>query len=209
VPQWLRKKSRLSCNRKQSSHELKAESTKEASLRALMIAGLAGDGVAYRTLLSELSGHLRAYYGGRLVRAGRGTGEVEDLVQEALIAVHARRHTYDPTQLLTPWVYAIAGYKLIDHLRQNQSTRANVPIEDAAEIIAADGGQAMESRFDLNKLLARLPDKVRVAIQFVKIDGLSVAEAAARCGISESAIKMNVHRGLKQLSAVISQEKTK
>jgi len=65
----------------------------------------------------------------------------------------------------------------------------------------------MESHFDLNKLLARLPDKARLAIQYVKIEGLSVVDAAARCGISESAIKMNVHRGLKQLSAAISQEK--
>jgi RNA polymerase sigma-70 factor (ECF subfamily) len=188
---------------------MKTESAKEAALRALMIAGLGGDCAAYRALLSELSGHLRAYYRSRLVRAGRATEEIEDLVQEALMAVHMRRHTYDPTQLLTPWVYAIARYKLIDHLRQNQSPLTNVPIEDAAELIAADGGQAMESHFDLNKLLARLPDKVRLAIQYVKIDGLSVVEAAVRCGISESAIKMNVHRGLKQLSAVISQEKTK
>jgi RNA polymerase sigma-70 factor (ECF subfamily) len=135
--------------------------------------------------------------------------ETEDLVQEALMAVHTRRHTYDPTQLLTPWVYAIARYKLIDHLRQNQSTLTNVPIEDASEIIAADSAQAMESNLDLNKLLARLPDKVRLAIQYVKIEGLSVVEAAARCGISESATKMNVHRGLKQLSSVISQEKAK
>jgi RNA polymerase sigma-70 factor, ECF subfamily len=84
-----------------------------------------------------------------------------------------------------------------------------VPIEDASEIIAADSAQAMESNLDLNKLLARLPDKVRLAIQYVKIEGLSVVEAAARCGISESATKMNVHRGLKQLSSVISQEKAK
>jgi RNA polymerase sigma-70 factor (ECF subfamily) len=185
------------------------ENAKEVSLRALMIAGLNGDAAAYRALLSGLSGHLRAYYRGKLVRAGRGTEETEDLVQEALMAVHTRRHTYDPTQPWTPWVYAIARYKLIDHLRKNQSTLTNVPIEDASEIIAADGGQAMESSLDLNKLLARLPDKVRLAIQYVKIEGLSVVEAAARCGISESAIKMNVHRGLKQLSSVISQEKAK
>lgn len=174
-----------------------------------MIAGLKGDTTAYRALLSGLSGHLRAYYRSKLVRAGRGPEETEDLVQEALIAVHTRRHTYDPTQLLTPWVYAIARYKLIDHLRQSRSTLANVPIEDSSEIEGVDGEPAMESNLDLNKLLARLPDKVRLAIQYVKIEGLSVVEAAARCGISESAIKTNVHRGLKELSAVISQEKTK
>jgi RNA polymerase sigma-70 factor (ECF subfamily) len=185
------------------------ENAKEAALRALMIAGLKGDTAAYRALLSGLSRHLRAYYRTRLLRAGRGTEEAEDLVQEALMAVHTRRHTYDPTQLLTPWVYAIARYKFIDHLRQSQSTLANVPIEDASEIIAADGGRATESNLDLNKLLARLPDKVRLAIQYVKIEGISVVEAAARCGISESAIKMNVHRGLKELSTVISRERTK
>src|SRR5262245_12912370 len=183
---------------------MKRENAKEASLRTLMIAGLNGDTAAYRALLSGLSGHLRAYYRGKLVRAGRGTEETEDLVQEALMAVHTRRHTYDPTQLLTPWVYAIARYKLIDHLRQSQSTLTNVPIEDASEVMAP----ATESNLDLNKLLARLPDKVRLAIQYVKIEGLSAVEAAARCGISESAIKTNVHRGLKELSAVISQEKT-
>ena len=188
---------------------MKRENAKEASLRTLMIAGLNGDTAAYRALLSGLSGHLRAYYRGKLVRAGRGTEEAEDLVQEALMAVHTRRHTYDPTQLLTPWVYAIARYKLIDHLRQSQSTFTNVPIEDASEIIAADSEPATESNLDLNKLLAMLPDKVRLAIQCVKIEGLSVVEAAARCGISESAVKTNVHRGLKELNAVISQEKTK
>src|SRR5262245_58303814 len=142
-------KSRLPCNGKPSSYELmKRENAKEASLRTLMIAGLNGDTAAYRALLSGLSRHLRAYYRGKLVRAGRGTEETEDLVQEALIAVHTRRHTYDPTQPLTPWVYAIARYKLIDHLRQSQST-TNVPIEDASEIMAADGEPATESNLDL------------------------------------------------------------
>ncbi len=188
---------------------MEREDTKEAALRALMITGLKGDAAAYRALLSGLSGHLRGYYRNKLARSGRRTEEAEDLVQESLMAVHTRRHTYDPTQLLMPWVYAIARYKLIDHLRKSQSTLANVPIEDASEIIAADGEPATESNLDLNKLLARLPDKVRLAIQYVKIEGLSVVEAAARCGISESAIKTNVHRGLKKLSAVISQEKMK
>jgi RNA polymerase sigma-70 factor (ECF subfamily) len=188
---------------------MKAESAKETSLRALMIAGLGGDGAAYGALLSELSVHLRAYYRGKLVRAGRETEETEDLVQEALIAVHTRRHTYDPTRLLTPWVYAIARYKLIDHLRRHQSTLKNVPIEDVTEIIAADDNHATDSHFDVNKVLARLPDKIRLAVQYVKIEGLSAVEAAARCGTSESAVKMNVHRGLKQLRTMILREKSR
>ena len=197
-------------NRKSSRYEsVKAESAKETSLRALMVAGLGGDSAAYRTLLSELSLHLRAYYRGKLVRAGREAEETEDLVQEALIAVHTRRHTYDPARLLTPWVYAIARYKLIDHLRRHQSTLKNVPIDDAAEIVAADDSHGTDRHSDLNKVLARLPDKIRLAVQYVKLDGLSVVEAAARCGISESAVKMSVHRGLKQLRAMILREESK
>ncbi|AMN45016.1 sigma-70 family RNA polymerase sigma factor [Rhodoplanes sp. Z2-YC6860] len=192
-----------------NSETTKAESAKETSLRALMIAGLGGDGAAYGVLLSELSVHLRGYYRGKLVRAGREAEETEDLVQEALIAVHTRRHTYDPTRLLTPWVYAIARYKLIDYLRRHRSTLKSVPIEDAAEIIASDDSHAMNSHFDLNKVLAKLPDKIRLAVQYVKIEGLSVVEAAARCGISESAVKMNVHRGIKQLRAMVSREKAR
>jgi RNA polymerase sigma-70 factor (ECF subfamily) len=181
---------------------------KEARLRALMIAGLKGDASSHRALLSALSGHLRAYYRSRLARAGRGPEETEDLVQEALMAIHTRRNTYDPAELLTPWIYAIARYKLIDHLRQSQPRLADVPIEDASEITAADDPAATESNLDLNRLLLKLPEKVRMSIKYVKIDGLSVVETAERCGISESAVKINVHRGLKTLSAVISQEKT-
>ena len=182
---------------------------RETELRALMLAGLRGDASAHRALLRALSGHLRAFYRSRLLRAGRRPEETEDLVQEALIAIHTRRHTYDPNELLTPWVYAIARYKLIDHLRRTRSRLSDVPIEDASSITANDEQTATESNLDLTKLLRKLPDRVRLAIEYVKIQGLSVAEAAHRCGISESAVKTNIHRGLKALSAAISQEKTR
>lgn len=178
----------------------------EAELRALMTAGLRGDVAAHRALLASLSGNLRAYYRHRLVRAGRTPEETEDLVQEALMAVHTQRHTYDPGKLLTPWVYAIARYKLIDYLRRTHASMTDVPIEDAGELTAHNDREAAESALDLAKLLSRLPDKMRLPIQYVKLDGLSVADAAARCGVSESAIKINVHRGLKILMAAIAQE---
>ena len=105
----------------------------EAALRALMMAGLDGDAAAHRTLLDRLSRHLRAYYKGRLARIGRSASEAEDLVQEALIAVHIQRHTYDPAELLTPWVHAIARYKLIDHLRRRgpclQTYQSTMPMK--------------------------------------------------------------------------------
>src|SRR5450759_1234398 len=97
----------------------------EAELRALIRASLAGDAAAYRALLSRLSANLRAYYKGKLARIGRSATEAEDLMQEALMAIHTRRHTYDPAEPLTPWVYAIARYKLIDHLRRTRASMAD------------------------------------------------------------------------------------
>lgn len=179
----------------------------EVELRALMAASLAGDAVAHRTLLERLSRHLRAYYKNKLARIGRSTEEAEDLVQDALMAIHTRRQTYDPGQLFTPWVHAIARYKLIDHLRHTKASMTDVPIEQASEVTAHDDHLAAESALDLNRLLARLPEKVRRVIRYVKLDGLSVAEAAARCGMSESAVKVSVHRGLKAIAASITQGK--
>ncbi len=180
----------------------------ESELKALMVASLKGDAASHRALLNRLSGHLRAYYKGKLARLGRGAAEAEDLMQEALMSIHTRRHTYDPAEPLTPWVHAIARYKLIDHLRQTKASFANVPVEEADDaVIAQDDHVGTESAHDLNRLLSELPEKMRMAIESVKIDGLSVAEAAARCGMSESAVKVNVHRGLKALAAAIAREK--
>lgn len=181
--------------------------TSEVELRALMTAGLDGDGAAYRALLDRLSRHLRAYYKSKLVRIGRSAAEAEDLVQDALIAIHTRRQTYDRREPFTPWVHAIARYKLIDHLRRTRSSMADVPLEDASEVTAQHDYVGAESALDLDRLLARLPEKMRRAIRSVKVDGLSVAEAAARCGMSESAVKVSVHRGLKALALAIAKER--
>lgn len=170
-----------------------------------MRASLDGDAAAYRAVLDRLSLYLRAYYRGKLHRAGRSPSEAEDLVQDTLIAIHTRRHTYDVDQPFTPWAQAIARYKLIDHLRRTRTAMSNVPIEDAGDLEAQDDHAGVESTYDLDRLLAKLPEKMRRAIRFVKLDGLSVAEAASRTGMSESAIKVSVHRGLKALASAISQ----
>lgn len=178
----------------------------ETKLKCLMVAAQSGDAVAYRALLDQVSRYLRGYYKAKLMRYGRNTAEAEDLVQDVLMAIHTRRHTYDPHQPFTPWMHAIARYKLIDYLRRRQGARADVPLEDAGEIVAHDDHVAVESGYDLEKLLGRLPDKMRRAIHCVKIEGLSVAETAKRCGMSESAIKVSVHRGLRALATAITRE---
>lgn len=179
--------------------------TSELELKALMVASLGGDAASYRSLLDRLSSRLRAYFKGKLARFGRGATEAEDLVQEVLLAIHLKRHTYDTGEPLTPWVHTIARYKLIDYLRRTR-TAASVPFDEESEAIAQDDNTGAESSHDIRKLLGRLPEKVRCSIECVKLEGWSVAEAAQRCGISESGVKINIHRGLHSLAAFIARE---
>jgi RNA polymerase sigma-70 factor (ECF subfamily) len=178
----------------------------EVELRALMLASLDGDAASHRALLDRLSRRLRAYYKGKLAGIGTGISEAEDLVQEAVLAIHIKRHTYDPAEPLTPWVHAIARYKLLDFLRRTRASFADVPIEEADEMMAHDDNVSAESSYDVKRLLGRLPKNIRCSIEAVKLEGLSIAEAADRCGISESGVKVNIHRGLKALAILIAQE---
>ena len=180
----------------------------EAALKDLMTAGLAGGEEPYRRLLHRLSGHLRGYFKSRLTRAGRSGAETEDLLQETLLAIHTRRHTYDPGELFTPWVYAIARYKLIDHLRHTRTSSRDVPLDDAGDIMSEiDDQKDAESAMDIERLLARLSPKMRCAIRHVKLQGSSVVEAARICGMSESAVKVSIHRGLRTLALLMAKEK--
>ena len=174
---------------------------KEDRLRTSLLAGLAGDTAMYQAFLKELSAHLRAFLRKRLVRL---PDEVEDLVQESLIAVHNQRHTYDAGQPLSAWVQAIAKYKLIDLLRRRAAQDLLTdPLDDEVDIFSSADADAAEARRDLNILLDELPDRQRLPILHVKLEGLSVREAAQITGFSESAIKVGVHRGLKALAARI------
>jgi RNA polymerase sigma-70 factor, ECF subfamily len=179
----------------------------ERELRSLMTASLDGDAGAYHRLLEQLTSHLRAYYKHRFARIGHGPTEAEDLLQEALIAVHTHRHTYDRLQPFTPWIHAIARYKFLDYLRRTKSSLRDLPMENADELISDHDMGAVESGLDLQRLLSKISSKAREAIQYVKLDGLSVSEAAARTGMSESAIKVAAHRGLKALALRIRQER--
>lgn len=170
----------------------------ETQLKALMLAALAGDAAAYRALLAALSEQLRRYYARRLGTADAAS--TEDLMQEALIAIHTRRATYDVSMPLTPWLYAVARYKLMDHFRRKH-VRPTVPLDEAGEMFAEDDAEAAIARRDLDRVLELLPESTRQAIRQVKIEGLSTAEAARASGRSEIAVRVGIHRGLKALSA--------
>ncbi len=173
----------------------------EDDLRPLLLLALAGDNLAYARFLGRSAAHLRAFFRRRLAAF---PDDVEDLVQETLLALHNYRHTWRPTERLTPWLYAIARYKLVDLLRSHAPRRAReIAIDDVLEdgALQASDSDAATARRDLARLLETLPERMRMAIVHVKIEGLSVAEAAARTGMSVSAVKVGIHRGLKKLAA--------
>ena len=177
----------------------------EVLLRTLFLRGLDGDAAAYHQFLQKLSAHLRAFLGKRLFG---WPDEVEDLVQECLLAMHNQRHTYQPDQPLTAWVQAIARYKMIDLLRSKSVREAlHDPLEDDLAVFAESDTDASDARRDLAGLLETLPDRQRLPIVHVKLQGLSVAETASATGMSESAVKVGIHRGLKALAARIATRK--
>jgi RNA polymerase sigma-70 factor (ECF subfamily) len=152
----------------------------------------------YRLFLEELSTHLRAYLRRRLASL---PDDAEDLLQELLLAIHNQRHTYDPSLPLTPWVQAIARYKLTDlHRRRERHEALEDSLDDHALFTTVDH-EAAEARHDIERLLNLLPHRQRLPILCVKIEGTSVSDAARRTGMSESAVKVGIHRGLKALAA--------
>jgi RNA polymerase sigma-70 factor (ECF subfamily) len=177
-----------------------AHEARETRLRDLMVAARRGDAAAYAGFLRETASFLRPFFRRRLAQY---PDDIEDLVQETLLAVHNKRHTYDPGQPVTAWTYAIARYKLIDLLRARAGREAlHDPIDEDLDELGSDAEPAaLEARRDLRVLLAQLPDRQRLPIEYVRIEGLSVEETARLTGLSVSAVKIGVHRGLKVLAA--------
>jgi len=167
----------------------------EEALKQWMVMGLAGDGAAHGQLLRALVPILRAFYRRRM---GGREDEIEDLLQETLIAVHTRRATYDAARPFTSWLFAVARYKMIDHFRRGGRTCS---IEGLDDILASEGfADASDAAADVERLLETIPAKQAAAIRATRIDGLSIAEAATRLDRGESDIKVSVHRGLKALA---------
>jgi RNA polymerase sigma-70 factor (ECF subfamily) len=178
-----------------------AVSAVEEQLKVLFLGGLEGNSGAYHAFLDKLSGHLRAYLRKRIFHS---QDDVEDIVQEILLAVHNGRHTYRADQPLTAWVYAIARYKLTDFFRARSRREAlNDPLDDDLQIFASSDVEPADAKRDIGKLLDQLPDRQRLPILHVKLQGMSVVETARLTGLSESAVKVGVHRGVKALAALI------
>ena len=174
----------------------------DAGLRPLWLRAQSGDEAAYRDALTLIAARLRAYFRRRMQSL---PDDLEDLVQETLLALHLQRGTFDPTLPVSAWVHAVARHKLVDLWRRRGRHEAlHEPLDDVGEhALARRDTEEGGTRRDLAKLLQTLPEAQRLAITLTKLDGLSVAEAAQRTGATASAIKVQVHRGLKRLAALV------
>lgn len=167
----------------------------DASLKRLMVMSQRGDRQAYAMLLSECQRWLNSYYSRRVAPA-----QLDDLVQETLIALHSKLATWDSSRPFLPWLAAIARYRWVDYLRRFY--RANEC--DLGTDCADDGDEsAIAARISLDRLLGVLPEPQAHAIKLVKIKGLSIAEASQATGQSEALVKVNIHRGLKKLAHMV------
>jgi RNA polymerase sigma-70 factor (ECF subfamily) len=168
----------------------------EATFARLMAAAQSGDKPAYNVLLSEAGMWLERYFRRRVP-----PHQLDDLVQDVMMALHAKRHTYDPARPFLPWLAAIARYRWIDHLRKVYKHESNM-LEDG-DAVEESQEDVVNARVSLERLFVHLPERQAEVIELVKIEGHSIREAAERTGQSESLVKVNIHRGLKKLSALV------
>jgi RNA polymerase sigma-70 factor (ECF subfamily) len=165
----------------------------------LMRSANAGDNVAYHTLLRAVTPVLRAAARRGLARAGQPVDQSEDIVQDILLAVHLKRHTWDANAAFAPWLFAIARNKLIDTLRR-KGRRIFVNIDDFAEILPGAEVEDTVSPGEVSNHLEGLPPRQRDVLQSIAVENTSIKETAQKLAMSEGAVRVALHRGLTGLA---------
>jgi RNA polymerase sigma-70 factor, ECF subfamily len=171
----------------------------------LMAHAQAGDQDAYRRLLVEITPFVRSI----AVKCHRDPADIEDSVQDVLLTVHAVRHTYDPTRAFGPWLVAIANRRVIDRLRrQGRTTARETPLTEDHETFAAPAAnydEVASTDRALCDAIERLPAGQRDAIRLLKLQEMSLKEAAGATGMSVAALKVATHRAMKSLRKMFTQ----
>jgi RNA polymerase sigma-70 factor (ECF subfamily) len=171
----------------------------EEKWAAMMRAALAGDQSVYRRLLDEIGRAVRPMARGAFSRARVGDADIEDVVQETLLAIHLKRATWDGGAKLAPWVNAIARHKIIDAMRR-RGVRRYEPIEDFEAVLAAPPEEDPHTRGDVLRLMEQLPPRARDIVKSISLDGQSISATAARLSMTEVAVRVALHRALKSLA---------
>jgi RNA polymerase sigma-70 factor, ECF subfamily len=175
-----------------------AEGRKPGEWEALMAAGLTGDAAAYRSLLSGITPFIRSAVRRTFTRGGLGAVDIEDIVQDVLLAIHLKRHTWDAALPLAPWLNAVARHKTIDALRRHGG-RTTTPIDELADVLP-DERSANPGHGDAERILGVLPDKQRRIVQAMTLEERSAADIGRELGMTEGAVRVALHRSLKLLA---------
>ncbi len=173
----------------------------------MMQAAIGGDEGAYRRLLTDLSRALRAIVRRGFGGIGAGPNDVEDVVQEVMLAIHLKRHTWDQAKPIGPWIMAIARNKMIDDLRR-KGRRTEVPIEGMLDVLEAGGHEDAIHAHDVTRVLNCLNGRNRDIVQAITLDGHSAQDVAKRLGMTEVAVRVSLHRSLKALAQTYTETKT-
>ena len=171
----------------------------------MMRAAISGDAEAYRALLEAMSPVLRASARRHLIRFGGTGSDAEDVVQETLLAIHLKRHTWDTRRPIRPWIAAIARNKLIDALRR-RGHRIEVQIEDIDVVQDQEECTDPLDRYELDRMLQNLNERQRDIVRSLSLNGASVRETAQRLAMGESAVRVTLHRALAALAALYRNE---
>lgn len=163
----------------------------EAELARLMRAAIAGDDRAYELFLQRTAGLLRGYCRSRISHGGI---DAEDIVQETLLAVHVKRHTWRQESPISPWLYGIARYKLVDAFRR-RGRAVEIEIGELAETLAVSEPETA-SAHEVERVLETLPAGQKAVVSSISVEGHSIGETAARLGMKETAVRVALHRGL-------------
>jgi RNA polymerase sigma-70 factor (ECF subfamily) len=169
-----------------------------------MRSALGGDSVAYRAFLHDITPHLRALARSKCARYA-ASNEIEDVVQETLLAVHLKRGTWDPERAIRPWLATILRNKLVDILRR-RGRRVDIPIEEFSETLAAEADSDPTERSDVERLIDRLGARQGDIVRSISIQGAGIRETAQRLGMTEVAVRVSLHRALKALAALYRQD---
>lgn len=163
---------------------------------------LDGDNTAYHRLLSLLTPALRRAIRSRAQSVGL---DAEDVVQEALLALHLKRNTWVRGTPVAPWVAAIARNKLVDAHRR-RGRRMEISIDSVVDTLRGDGGDDDDHSHDLERVLGSLSTRQRQVLQAVSLEGYSAREAAAQLEMTEVAVRVTLHRSLKSLAKLFRKD---
>jgi RNA polymerase sigma-70 factor (ECF subfamily) len=183
---------------------LTARSDRGVDWSILMERAQAGDAAAYRRVLEEIAPYVRSL----AAKWCREADEVEEIVQDTLLTIHAVRQTYDPARPFGPWLAAITKRRIADRLRRSGLRRQReTPLTREHETFPgtqANNPAGAPERRALGLAISQLPIGQRQAIELLKLREMSLKEAAATTGISIAALKVGTHRGLKALRKLLA-----